>query len=299
MHKAFIFGISHEVTNMYQYTFYTHDYFTNSGEYSITGKHYMTLLKHCFQFSGFFSIIIYNEKYWLLQKLEKWRIVDFPHQTVALTQISWRYFYKICPEMLGVILASKQNLFAFPKNSQEQHIGDPAFLRKDGTVFFDSVIREGEYSIYPRSEEDVGAILKFGHWLPIDKFGIPESPAHEHQLIPARRQEIKLDSLYIMLQEIRESPSKYLTAPTIYELILFIQKYRPVNCKGVSMDWLPQCSFVPPWYRAFELYVLGELNAMTNTPVSDAFENAGYCSERGYAHFYELLDVYLAKICTD
>jgi len=291
--------MSHEVTNMYQYTFYTRDYFTNSGEYSITGEHYVTLLKHCFQFSDFFSIVIYNESYCLLQELEKWRIVDFPYPTVALTKIKWRYFYKICPEMLDAILASQHNLFGFPENSQEHHIGDPAFLRKDGTIFFDSVILEGEYNIYPHLEEDVGDILKFEHWLPIDEFGIPESPAQEHQLMPARRQEVTSSSLYTMLQAIRKSPSKYLAAPTIYELILFIQKYRPANCKDVFMDWFPQCSFVPPWYRAFEQYVLGELNAMTNTPVSDAFENAGYCSERGYVHFYKLLDAYLVQICTD
>ena len=51
-------------------------------------------------------------------------------------------------------------------------------------------------------------ILEFGHWMPMDAYGVPEVSAQEHQLQPIRRDEIEYDSFYLLLRDIQTCPHK-------------------------------------------------------------------------------------------
>lgn len=283
---------------MKQYTFFARDYYSNSGNFSISGVHYSALLQHCFQYSYYFSLVVYNMSSPLVKSLEKCRVAEIPPFLENFSHDHRRIFYFACEESYKIISSNSENLL----NDSIQQINsteDPLFFREDGTLFFEAICHEGEYSLFLQAEENVDDVLKFGHWLAIDDSGVPSSPARDHQLTPERAHIIRTEEFYISLQEIRQAPYRKLTSPTLHALIEFINSYRPQNCRAFPSGINPALSFLPHWYRAFELYILGEFNAMTNVKIIDAFAQSGYDNTNGYIKFFEMLDFYINNICPD
>lgn len=282
---------------MKKYTFFIHDYFNNSGNYLITGKHYSSLLHHCFQYGYILSLVIHEKQNSIAKRLESWRITSPFFDTSNLNRSNLRYFYYVCKEVYDIIASMDCAFLGFNNYRTSVFWDDPIFLRKDGSIFFEAFIHDGEYSIYPQQGEDVSQILEYGHWLPMDEYGVPEVSAQEHQLQPIRRDEIECDSFYLLLRDIQTCPHKYLNNATIGELSVYIKKYHSKDSFIVPFEISAIFSFLPHWYRAFELYVLGELKAMTNSSIFDAFTQSGYSPEASFTQFFSFLDSFIANIC--
>lgn len=287
---------------MNTFTFFARDFFENSGEFDISAEHYAVLLRHCFRYGKYLSLVVYDQRSPMLSRLEPWRVLDLPFQTDNLYNIRMRRFYSACSEVHEII--SSCNLLDYCgklhydcADSQVCMPEDPMFLREDGSIFFDSIVHEGEYSFYPRPDEDIGEVLQFGHWLPMDENGRAAAPAREHQLLPFPRSEIESDSFYLLLRKIQKTPCSYLRSATIQELDDFIESYWPEQFHDISPTRDPHVANTPLWYGGFRMYVLSACNALTNATVSEAFTQAGYGETEAYRKYFELLDDYVANTC--
>lgn len=282
---------------MKQYTYYTRDYYSNSGTYLMSKDHFYTLMQHSFHYGCYLSLVIHDPDHPVVQELQKWNIQCVPFSLKDLTYPDRRRVYTACDDVFKILQPEFENWRNPSCTVRIPHQEDVAFLRKDGSIFFDSIFHEGEYSIYPQENEPVGEILQYGHWLLIDANGSPSAPAREHQLLPRSREEIELDSLFVLLLNVRDNPHKYLKSPTADELITLIQNYRPPDYSTIPTDLNSRISFLPRWYKGFELFVLAEFDALTNSSIIDVLDKEGYPDQLGFAKFYDLLDGYLTKVC--
>lgn len=280
---------------MKQYTFFDRDYFNNCGEFSITGEHYRILLQKCFEFGTYLSVVVYNQTSPLILELEKWRVDDILFSNMPLTQSHYRRLYYANMYVYGLLSQNMISMFEERCLPGQCDFEDLVFLRKDGSVFFESIFHEGECSIYPKDDEDVSEILSFKHWIPINN-NTPEILASECDLSIPSYSEITSDALYVLLRKIQQSLTDSPNSRSLEELIEVIQSYRPVNIKNTPIAFSSFLSFLPPWFIGFKFYVLKKCNALTSTKLIEALLDAGFSGNAGFEKFFELLDEYIA-IC--
>lgn len=281
--------------SMKQYSFFSRDYFNNSGYFPISEEHYLSVLQHCFRYGKYLSLIVYRDNSPFVEELEQWSVPPF--QTECLNHQDMRRFYVACAQVQKII--SAYNLLDYDEIFRENYPEDPVFFRADGSVFFECIVHEGEYHFYPQGDEDIANILKFGHWMPMDEHGVPEVPASAHQLIPEPRKEIELEPFYLLLKKVQKEPYQFLSAPTITELTSFIKAYRPEGFQNLPPSIQSVFSFVPRWYHGLEMYILGKYHAMTNSTICEVLREAEGGEAEGYRKFYEHMDDYVANICPE
>ena len=283
---------------MKQYTFFSRDYFSNSGNFSIAGDHFVVLMNYCFQYSSYLSFRTSQPDNRIIHELKKCQI-ESSEIGCELENKHDRIFCNTSKEVYNTLMLCSSILLEDGYFRPAGYPEDIIFYRQDGSIFFEAINHEGEYSLFVSSEENVDAILKFGHWLAFDAFGKPEAPACEHQLPPPVPQSCILsDGLYLMLQEMRATSEKHIRSLTIQEVLQYAEDYKPQGYHSLPSSIKAVCSFLPVWYIAFKLFVLGELNAMTNDTILEALEKAGYSGTDGFIKFYELLDRYVTEICS-
>ena len=150
---------------MTEYRFYdTDDY--GQAEYDITGDHYLTLIESCFKYCSVFCLRIHDDRTVLPSELEKYR-VDFDEN---FSNAYKHYFnsdircYRVCDETKKLFLTIADSIFKWIYAWGYTNPEDPAFFRSDGSIFFYSVIHEGECILLPRDCENVCDILSYGNW---------------------------------------------------------------------------------------------------------------------------------------
>ena len=282
-------------STMKQYTFFSRDFFNNSGDFPISEEHYSSLLQHCFRYGKFLSLIVCRDNSPIVEELEQWRVPPF--QTERLNQQDMRRFYVACAQVQKII--SSYNLLDYDEMLRENYPEDLVFVRADGSIFFECIVHEGEYHFYPRDEENIADVLKFGHWMPMDEHGAPEVPASEHQLIPEPRKEIESEPFYLLLKNVQKEPYQFLSAPTITELTSFIKAYRPEGLQNLPPAIQSNVSFVPRWYHGLEMYILGKYHAMTNSTICGVLLEVEGGDAEGYRKFFEHMDYYVTNICPE
>lgn len=277
---------------MAHFTYYLRDYFTNSGYFPLSGTHYTQLLQCCFKHSSFVSFRHVNSAHPSVSHLEKWEVKSDDIVFDISDDAGKRSMYVACNDLHHAMLMWCDDLFSLHAYGEHPLPEDPIFFRKDGSVFFSSIIHEGECSLYPRTGESVEDVLSWGHWLYIGENGYPAVPAKEHQFPLPDYSEVQEDPLFQELIRIQCSPERYLPALTADAICDYVQKYRPPflrNAKGLP----PVFSCLPRWYVAFRMYVLGECDALTFTEIPMAFRNIKVEGEESFLYFYELLTQYV------
>ena len=276
-----------------QYTIFDRDVFCNSGEFVLSGAHYCTLISKCIQYSSCFSLYPCRLGDVMDKELAKWRVAP----PIARANEGLRLlFYKSCSETYALLNKITNSLFGWEDNTNK-YSNDLTFYREDGTVFMETLVHEGECSIYPREDENVDDLLSFGNWIFVNAQGELDAPAVQHQLPPPLQCEVIEDPLYALLQEIRRDPENYLSAVTVEDLEQRICAYRPPWVSADAPRITPKISALPHWYLAFQAYVQGENDCSTATPVARAICRDGIDGPRGFSRFYELLDEYLETVC--
>ena len=71
-------------------------------------------------------------------------------------------FYKVCPELLEIMLNNTDQLFTWYHDDDNPE--DPTFYRSDGSVFLDTVVHDGQCVLSPRAGEDIREILSAETW---------------------------------------------------------------------------------------------------------------------------------------
>ena len=113
----------------------------------ICGKQYEDLIKLCCKYSSVFSIIVQVPAMNVVKELEKFRIerpenIEFNHNhyvTKENTEPGGR-FYKVCPELCEFLINKADSIYEWINGWDFENPEDPTFYRKDGSVFFTSVI---------------------------------------------------------------------------------------------------------------------------------------------------------------
>ena len=155
------------------YNFYDTDP-TGWEEYDISGEDYKELMRTCCKYSKTMSFIILDpDVVSYLNELEKFNvekddnIIDEkvrygrPGQKIQ----PYRKYYRVCPELCELLISMTDSIFKLLLGWGQTNPDDPTFYRADGSVFFSSIIHEGEITLYPRDDEDVSNIVSKPHWI--------------------------------------------------------------------------------------------------------------------------------------
>jgi len=155
-------------------------------EYELKGDAYKELLRICEKYCKAVSFQVWPFDEWyegmkamdtvLMDAMEKFQISDTDkyksrvgfcsmwHPRFAPVAITQRKYYKVCPELIELLLRTTDDLFEWRRNSEFGRPEDPIFYRSDGSVFFSSVIHEGELKLTPREGEDITSLLQLSVW---------------------------------------------------------------------------------------------------------------------------------------
>ena len=291
-HQVFTYGLG---DNM-KYTFFSRDYFANSGDYDFSKLHYLAIIDFCFTHSWCFSLVFWDDHYGTDRTLNSWNIPNPGFLFQNETNPSRRLFFSCCKESRDFILRETSSIFDFVWPKPE----DITFYRRDGSVLFDSIAHEGECSIFPRLHEDISEILAHGHWIRMEggtvfEEGSPCAPACDHQIVPCASWNMFEEPLFVEIRRIQFSNEYETLFNCVSELVAYIDTF----CKKVQYcitgdHCSPLIRYMPQWYVAFKLFVLGQCHENTNTALSVAFINAGFRGKEGIHKFFEYLDSYVS-----
>ncbi len=163
-----------------KYNFYDSDWLLGGNgdvEYDIRGEDFGKFLAICFRYSScvafcfrgflqFQDVLSPFEIEWPACVAKK----DVPHgypliiPRTGRTQLPHTRFYRVCPELYEALLSISDSLFSWLYGRGHCNPEDPTFYREDGSVFFSSVIHEGECHLYLRDGEDASEILGIPGW---------------------------------------------------------------------------------------------------------------------------------------
>lgn len=147
------------------YHFYGYDFFTGRGIYDLEQEHYWALLQLCLKYCSYFSVLLSEKSAEKMQAFHAYSMKkpDFPYQNES--HMERRRFYLVCDESIRLLYRLSYNIFELYEIGNHAFPEDPVFYRADGSVFFDSVIHEWECHLFPRENENIEPVLRFGHWL--------------------------------------------------------------------------------------------------------------------------------------
>ena len=169
------------------YKFYDTDS-TGLADYDIKGIAYNTLLETCFRYCSTVSMRIPSAQVVLPVAFERFRIpltdnilYTYRHYYGDnFTQLQKEvHLFTLAPSVREGIMNITDSIFKWINGWGYQNPEDPAFYRKDGSIFFSSVIHEGECTLTPRQCENVNDIIAGGHWNYVDgkvSYQPPTSP---------------------------------------------------------------------------------------------------------------------------
>lgn len=154
-----------------KYKFYDTDV-SGWEEYNIIGEDYIELMKLCIKYSKTVCFRKFRYNISIPNHLEKYRLpltesivkpYRYYKELSDLAKKELNYF-EISEEVCEWILSATDNIWGWDHFSENPLVEDLVFFREDGSVFADSTIHNGEFSIFPRDGEDVSLVVSKGHW---------------------------------------------------------------------------------------------------------------------------------------
>lgn len=159
------------------YKFFDSD-ITGQAEFDLSGMQYQRFLQACFQYCTTVSVIVSLN---CADRIASWEPYRIPVSPVVL-RVYAHYglpaegstdqigaceirHYMLTPQMKRMIQDHTTSLFRWTCAWGNDNPDDIAFYRSDGSVFFSSLIHEGECTLYLRGNEALGDILSQEHWI--------------------------------------------------------------------------------------------------------------------------------------
>ena len=149
---------------------------SGEAEYDITGDNYVKLISVCCKYSSYLSLRITSNEISGAKELEKYVVPkkknlvymydQFYRENSLQSNLEVKY-YRVCPELRDLLLRISDSIFKWINGWGYVNPEDPVFYRADGSVFFSSIIHDGECLLYPNDEEDISEILLNDNWIEI------------------------------------------------------------------------------------------------------------------------------------
>ena len=163
---------------MSKYIFFDRDV-SEEEDRDITDDHYEKLITICCKYSAYLSLRITGDNINGADELEKYRVQvdrDFVYmyghfyREYSLQFYSEVRYYRVCPELRDLLLKISDSVFKWINGWGYTNPDDPVFYRADGSVFFSSVIHDGECLLHPNDDEDVSEIVLNDDWIKFEEF---------------------------------------------------------------------------------------------------------------------------------
>ncbi len=142
-------------------------------EEDLLGKDYQLFLDTCFRYCSSVSFVLRQGHHAPLRdvvvpaELDKFRIPTTRKVQAVYGMTSEAHHYRLCKESQQIIRNMSPSIFSWTCDWNHRNPEDIAFFREDGTVFFESVIHEGECYLRIRDDEDVSALVSDPRWVDI------------------------------------------------------------------------------------------------------------------------------------
>ena len=144
-------------------------------EYDIAGEDFKELIETCCRYCETLSLLILEEKAKVAEKrLEPYRIPKpeaitcDPYAHYGWGELTGVRYYRTCPELCALLPQIADHIFRWRSGWRCHNPEDPVFYRSDGSMFFFSIIHDGECMLMPREGEDVSHVVSKEHWLTED-----------------------------------------------------------------------------------------------------------------------------------
>jgi len=155
---------------MYIYKFFETD-ISGYEEYDIAGEAYQRLIQLCFKHSASVSFLLSPLFSGDLSDLEPYRLPlteNVKRINSFSDSASDRGFrlvhYRLAPEVRHFLLNKVDSVFKWKMGWGYENPDNPCFFRSDDSVFFSSVIHEGECTLHPDPGEDISQVFQSGLW---------------------------------------------------------------------------------------------------------------------------------------
>lgn len=140
-------------------------------DYDILGNEYINLINLCFQYSEYFTLLFKNS--YIDTSIKPYKTeIRIPDDITGFTTSEYfeRRFFKCNDASRNYMYNITDNLFDLVnRNELKNKPEDPIFYRKDGSVFFWSMIHEGICILSNRENEDVMDVVSKHGWKCYDK----------------------------------------------------------------------------------------------------------------------------------
>lgn len=159
------------------FVFYDYSDATNTDN-DIVGDEYKQLIDICFKYCKTVAFkIAPKQDISICKEMQKFIVAKNERITYNFYQTTYidvengegtesqTVFYELTPELCNVMKNSVNSIFEWIYGRGFKNPEDPVFFREDGSVFFSSVIHDGELFIYPREDEDVQSFLEKNNWI--------------------------------------------------------------------------------------------------------------------------------------
>lgn len=156
---------------MKKYMFCDHD---DSGdtEYEIEGRSFDILIELSLRYCKYFSLA-YAENIRAVKELDPFEIAFAPSDELKQKWDRFdvfrsrlpRKYYRLTRESAAILSNIAEGIFKFTFAFGYENPEDPAFFREDDSVFFVSVVHEGESYVFAKPDEDVRELIESsGQW---------------------------------------------------------------------------------------------------------------------------------------
>lgn len=143
-------------------------------EYDVFGEEYRTLIKVCCKYCDTLSLRITHFDTSFVNELEKFaikksneNITVYQHYygtNIESQSLSEIRFYKISKELEELLLSISDSIFKWIYGWGYTNPEDPVFYRRDGSVFFYSIVHEGKCVLMPQPNENIEPIVLNKYW---------------------------------------------------------------------------------------------------------------------------------------
>lgn len=165
------------MNNLNIYKFFDSD-ITGQAEYDISGEQYQQLLRSCFKYCATVSVIISLNCLERVHLWEPYRIPVTPdvqkvysHYGVQMDGDACKTdsyevrHYLLTSQMKRMLQDCTTSLFQWTCAWGHNNPDDISFYRSDGSVFFSSLIHEGECTLFLRENENLRAVISQEGWI--------------------------------------------------------------------------------------------------------------------------------------
>lgn len=165
------------MNNLNIYKFFDSD-IAGQAEYDISGERYQQLLQSCFKYCATVSVIVSLN---CLERIQPWEPYRIP-VTMDVQKVYSHYglpedgstsktdsyevrHYMLTSQMKRMLQDYTTSLFRWTCAWGHNNPDDISFYRLDGSVFFSSLIHEGECTLFLKQNENLHAVISQEGWI--------------------------------------------------------------------------------------------------------------------------------------